>query len=64
MIDIQGELNRGTVFTLSKDLGSIGEMRSLGFPLLIGSSRKSVLGRISGRDTMARTFESAAASER
>jgi len=43
-------------------LGSVGEMRSIGFPLLIGSSRKSVLGRISGREPSERALETAAAS--
>jgi dihydropteroate synthase len=43
-------------------LGSVGEMRSLGFPLLFGSSRKSLLGRISGQEPAKRALETAAAS--
>ncbi|MHC4941912.1 MAG: dihydropteroate synthase [Planctomycetota bacterium] len=43
-------------------LAGLGELRSIGFPLLLGSSRKSFLGRISGRDPSERVLETAATS--
>jgi dihydropteroate synthase len=43
-------------------LGQIGELRSLGFPLLYGASRKSFLGLITGRESRERDLESTACS--
>ena len=43
-------------------LSAVGELRSLGFPLLLGCSRKSFLGRITGRAPSERVFETAALS--
>lgn len=43
-------------------LAAAGELRSLGFPILLGYSRKSFLGRITGRGPSERTLETAALS--
>jgi dihydropteroate synthase len=43
-------------------LAGLGELRSIGFPLLLGCSRKSFLGRISGRDPSERVLETAVTS--
>lgn len=43
-------------------LAGLKELRSLGFPLLLGCSRKSFLGTITGRDAPLRAMETAATS--
>ncbi|MBU0755745.1 MAG: dihydropteroate synthase [Planctomycetes bacterium] len=43
-------------------LAGLGELRSLGFPLLLGCSRKSFLGQITGRDAPDRVIETVATS--
>ncbi len=43
-------------------LGSVGELRSLGFPLLLGCSRKSFLGEITGSGARQRVIETTASS--
>jgi len=41
-------------------LGSLGRLVALGFPTLIGTSRKSTIGKLTGRDVGARTYGTAA----
>ncbi|MFH1998107.1 MAG: dihydropteroate synthase [Planctomycetota bacterium] len=43
-------------------LSGLGELRSLGFPLLLGCSRKSFLGRISRKEAEERSLETAVTS--
>lgn len=43
-------------------LGSLGELRSLGFPLLLGCSRKSFLGAVTGRAAADRILETGVTS--
>jgi dihydropteroate synthase len=41
-------------------LGSLGRLVALGFPTLLGTSRKSTIGKLTGRDVGARTYGTAA----
>ena len=41
-------------------LGSLGRLSALGFPTLLGTSRKSTIGKLTGRDTGGRMFGTAA----
>ena len=41
-------------------LGALGRLVALGFPTLVGTSRKSTIGRLTGRDVAAREFGTAA----
>jgi len=43
-------------------LAGIGELRSIGYPIMIGASRKSFFGRISGREAHERDLETCAVS--
>jgi dihydropteroate synthase len=42
-------------------LARLGELRALGLPVVVGASRKSFLGRVTGRDVDAREIATAAA---
>ncbi len=41
-------------------LGALGRIVALGFPTLLGTSRKSTIGKLTGRDVGARTYGTAA----
>ena len=41
-------------------LGSLGRLVALGFPTLVGTSRKSTIGKLTGREVGARTYGTAA----
>ncbi len=41
-------------------LGALGRLPHLGFPTMVGASRKSTLGRLTGRDPRERAYATAA----